>query len=75
MYKFFNYPCDHSLSYEIKRFLRPKDSNGPISVGHNWGDWYYFVDDTMIKVYGFEDTTFILPKTIPDRISYLEIVR
>lgn len=29
----------------------------------------------MIRVYGFEDTPFIFPKIVPDRITYVEIVR
>jgi len=75
LYRFFNHRCDYSLSNEIKRFLRPKDFNGPPTMTHNWGDWYCLLDSTMIKVYGFEGTPFLLPKTVPDRIAYLEIAR
>lgn len=42
---------------------------------HNWGDWYCYSNATIIKVYGFEDTPLILPKTVPNKIAYLEIVR
>lgn len=44
-------------------------------VNHNWGDWYTYDDCTMIRVYGFEATPFLLPKIVPDKIAYLEIVR
>ena len=73
LYKLYKYPCNYSLTDEIKRFLRPKDFNGPID--HNWGDWYCLEGATMIRVYGFEDAPFILPKTVPNRVAYLEIVR
>lgn len=75
LYRFYDYPCDYSLSNEIKRFLRPKDFNGPPTVGHHWGDWYCYIYSTMIRVYGFEDIPFLLPKIVPNRIAYLEIVR
>lgn len=29
----------------------------------------------MIRLHGFEVAPFLLPKTIPDRVAYLEIVR
>lgn len=32
-------------------------------------------DDTIVRVFGFEDSPFIFPKTVLDRIAYLEIVR
>lgn len=73
LYKLYHYPCNYSLSDEIKRFLRPKDFNGKID--HNWGDLYCLEGATMIKVYGFEDAPFILPKMIPNKTAYLEIVR
>lgn len=73
LHKFYNHSCAYSLFDEIKRFLRPKDFNGPIN--HNWGDWYCLEDATMIIVYGFEDTPFILPKIVHERITYLDIVR
>lgn len=72
---FFNHPCDHSLIDELKIFLRPKYFNGSTIVGHNWGNWYCYVNDTMIRVYGFENTPFLLSKIVSDRIAYLEIVR
>lgn len=66
LYKLYNHPYNYSLSEEIKRFLRPKDFNGPID--HNWGDWYCLEGATMIRVHGFEDAPFIFPKTIPTEL-------
>lgn len=51
LYKLYNHPCNYSLFEEIKRFLQPRDFNGPID--HNWGDWYCLEGATMIRVYGF----------------------
>lgn len=31
--------------------------------------------ETIIRVYGFEDTPFVFPKIVPDRFAYFEIVR
>lgn len=75
MFRIFNHPCNYSLSEETKKFLRPKDYDGPKTVEHNWVDWYCYSNATIIRIYGFEDTPFIPPKIVPDRIACLEIVR
>jgi len=53
LYRYSIHPCEYSLSNKIKRFLKPKDFGGPPTVTHNWGDWYYFEDSTMVRIYGF----------------------
>lgn len=75
IFRMFNHSCGHSLSIKIKIFLRPKNNGGPNTVKHNWGDWYCYSNATIIRVYGFEDTPFTLPRTMSGRLAYLEIVR
>lgn len=74
-YRFYSYPYHSALSEDVKRFLRPVDFGGPETIKYNWGDWYCFFNVTMIRVYGFEDAPLLLPKTVPNRIAYLEIIR
>lgn len=75
LYSFYDYPCNFALSENIKRLLRFADFGGPKTFKCNWGDWYCFSDVTMIRVYGFEGSPLLLPKIMPDRIAYLEIIR
>lgn len=75
LYKSYDQPCGSTLTHEVKRFLRLADIGRPKIIKHNWGDWYCFSNVTMIRVYGFEDSAFLLPKIVPNRIAYLEIIR
>ena len=39
------------------------------------GDWFYFADYTLLRVYGFEGEPFRLPKFIGKRLFALEFLR
>jgi hypothetical protein len=39
------------------------------------GGWYAFSDCTKIRAYRFEGTPYLLPKIVPNRVAYLEIMR
>lgn len=39
------------------------------------GDWYFFENQTIIRVYGFEDEPFLLPAFLTPRIYALEYIR
>lgn len=69
------YPCDHSISLEIQRFLRPKELCEDTPITHNWGDWYCFLDYTQIRVYGFEGKPYLLPIIVPNRVARLELIK
>lgn len=73
-YRAFGVSCDRSFLEKIKRFIRPHEY-GETRVNHNWIDWYVCQDFSYVRIYGFEGTPYILPKLVPDRIAYLEIVR
>lgn len=74
-YKFLGHNFYYKLSLETNIFLKPKEIKLEARINHKWGDWYAFEDFTLIKVYGFEGSTFFLPKIILNMVAYLEIVR
>ena len=39
------------------------------------GDWFYYKDSTVIRVYGFEEELYKLPKFLTRRIFVLEFLR
>lgn len=75
LYRLLGTPCNHSISLEVKRFFKPKELCEDTMVTHNWRDRYCFLDYTQIRVYGFEGKPYLLPITVLDRVTYLEIVR
>lgn len=74
LYKVFGVTFDGSFSAEIKIFLRPHE-HGDTRVNHNWGDWYVCQDFIYVGVFGFEGAPYVLPKLVPNKITYLKIVR
>lgn len=75
LYQMYGVPCEGSISTEVKRFIRPVVFYERGMVNHKWGDLFVHKDFTCFKIYGFKGTPYLLPKLVPDRISYLEIVR
>jgi hypothetical protein len=60
------HPCEYNLSPQVQKKLRPKEKDPKGKVNHNRGVWHAFIDFTMIRVYGFQEAPFLLPKIVPN---------
>ena len=56
------------LAAEMQRILH-------LSKGYNIGDWYYYQNHTVIRIYGCELAPYRLPKYFPMRLFSLEYYR
>jgi hypothetical protein len=55
-------------------FLWPKDLLLEEIIKNNWSYWFFYLDETVIRVYGFPIAPHVLPRTIPNIIFFLEII-
>lgn len=56
------------LTAEMQRILH-------LSKGYNIGDWYFYQNHTVIRIYGCELAPYRLPKYVPMRLFALEYYR
>ncbi len=56
------------LTAEMQRILH-------LSRGYNIGDWYFYQNHTVIRIYGCELPPYKLPKYVPMRLFALEYFR
>lgn len=58
----------------VRRLLRPQKfiPNWPIT--HNWGDFYFHDNFTVMRVYGCPQPPHILPKIVPMRLAIIEFI-
>jgi len=56
------------LTTEMQRILH-------LSRGYNIGDWYFYQNHTVIRIYGCELSPYKLPKYVPMRLFALEYFR
>lgn len=55
-------------------FMRPKERRPKLWVDHNWGDVIPYPDYTILRVYGSTVVPHQLPKYVPKRIGFLEVI-
>lgn len=55
-------------------FLRPKERRHVLGVDHNWGDVIPYLDYIVLTVYGSMVAPHFLPKFVPERIGFLEVM-
>ena len=56
------------ISFELRKALQ-------LSLYTKIGDWYLFENHTILRIYGFEEETFLLLAFFTPRIYTLEFVR
>ena len=72
----FIYPTTFLLSADPPPRLTAKMQRiRHLSKGYSIGDWYYYQNHTVIKIYGYELAPYRLPKYVPMRLFALEYYR
>lgn len=59
----------------LAQLVRPNQFAKNLNIVHNWGDVIFYNVSTIIKLYGFRGTPFILPYQVPLRIGITEFLR
>jgi hypothetical protein len=60
---------------QLLSFLRPLDCKVVPLICHSWGDVYFYQNTTVIRVFGFPGKPMVLPRYVPLRLGFLEILR
>ena len=68
-------PLIENFPFFLKCFIRPMDYDVKPSKCHNMGDIYFYNNTTIIRIYGFPGRPFVLPRYVPLRIGFLEVMR
>ena len=68
-------PQVENFPFLLKCFIRPIDFDVKPLKCHNWGDIYFHNNTIVIRIYGFLGRPFVLPRYVPLRIGFLEIMR
>jgi len=58
----------------LLNFLRPTVRIPPLDIKHNWGDCIPHEEGTVFRVYGTPVGPHFLPKYVPLRVGFLEII-
>lgn len=59
---------------EILDFLRPMERRPDLGIQHNWGVFILHYDCIVIRFYGFPIGLHVLPRFVPMRIGFLEVI-
>ena len=68
-------PQIENFPFFLKFFIRPMDYDVKPPKFHNWGDIYFYNNTTIIRIYGFLGRPFVLPRYVPLRIRFLDVMR
>ena len=68
-------PWIENFPFLLKCFIRPMDYDVKPPKCHNWGDIYFYNSTTIIRIYGFLEKPFVLPRYVPLRLGFIEVMR
>lgn len=55
-------------------FLRLKERRPNLKIDNNWGDVIPYYNCTILQVYGTRNIPHVLPRDVPLRIGFLEVM-
>lgn len=59
---------------ELDDFLRPAERWPDLNISHNWGDVIPYNNCIVLRVFGTQFTPHILPREVPLRIGFLQVM-